>query len=53
MIALLLSPSSGIAEHIQALGKISRLMNDPQFRESAFTCGTPADLRELIVEACG
>ena len=52
MVALLLSPSSEIAEHIQARGKISRMMNDEGFREAAFACTDARELRELIVAAC-
>ena len=48
MIALLLSPCDKIAEHIQALGKISRLMNDENFRNSAYGCQSPEQLFELI-----
>ena len=48
MIALLLSPCDQIAEHIQALGKISRLMNDEGFRNSAYGCQSPEQLFELI-----
>ena len=52
MIALLLSPTKKIAEHIQALGKISRLMNDGAFREKAYGCGDPDELFQLIKCAC-
>lgn len=52
MVALLLSPSNEIAEHIQALGKISRMMNDEGFREAAFACSAAQELRDLIVAAC-
>lgn len=36
MIVLLASPPDRTGEHIQALGKISRIMNKPGFRERAF-----------------
>ena len=52
MIALLLSPTNKIAEHIQALGKISRLMNDGAFREKAYGCCDPDELFQLIKCAC-
>ncbi len=52
MIALLLSPSDRIAEHIQALGRISRLMNDEGFRSQAYAARTSEDLYEQIRVAC-
>ena len=52
MIALLLSPSKKIAEHIQALGKISRIMNDSEFRDSAYCCENADDLFKLVQDAC-
>ena len=52
MIALLLSPTKQIAEHIQALGKISRLMNDGEFRNSAYCCQSSDELFELVRSAC-
>ena len=52
MIALLLSPCDKIAEHIQALGKISRLMNDGEFRNSAYCCQSSDELFELVRSAC-
>ena len=52
MIALLLSPSKKIAEHIQALGKISRIMNDSEFRDSAYCCENSDDLFKLVQDAC-
>lgn len=51
MIALLLSPSDKIAEHIQALGKISRLMNDEDFRDNAYGCQSSKELFDLIKTA--
>ena len=52
MIALLLSPSDRIAEHIQALGRISRLMNDENFRGKAYAAQNAEDLYEQIRVAC-
>ena len=52
MIALLLSPSDRIADHIQALGRISRLMNDESFRAQAYAAQNPEDLYEQIRVAC-
>ena len=52
MIALLLSPSDRIADHIQALGRISRLMNDEAFRAQAYAAQNSEDLYEQIRVAC-
>ena len=52
MIALLLSPSDRIADHIQALGRISRLMNDEGFRAQAYGARNSEDLYEQIRLAC-
>lgn len=48
LLALLLSPSERIAEHIQALGRISRLMENEAFREAACSCEEPNELFEHI-----
>ena len=52
MIALLLSPADRIADHIQALGRISRLMNDEAFRAQAYAAQNSEDLYEQIRVAC-
>ena len=52
MIALLLSPSEKIADHIQALGRISRLMNDEGFRARAYAAQDSSELYEQIRAAC-
>ena len=48
LLALLVSPADRIAEHIQALGRISRLMGNEEFRESAYEASSPAELYEQI-----
>lgn len=48
LLALLLSPSDKIAEHIQALGRISRLMKDEDFRETAYRAENPEELYDHI-----
>ena len=48
LLALLLSPSDKIAEHIQALGRISRLMKDEDFRETAYRAESPEELYDHI-----
>ena len=52
MIALLLSPAEKIADHIQALGRISRLKNDEGFRARAYAAQDSKDLYEQIRAAC-
>ncbi len=48
LIVLLTSPPSRTADHIQALGKISRLMVNPEFREAAYAAATSDDLYRLF-----
>ena len=48
MLALLLSPADQIAEHIQALGRISRLMKDEDFREKAYAAQSAEELYDQI-----
>jgi len=49
LIVLLASPPDKTADHIQALGKVSRLMSNAGFRERAFSAESAADLYELFV----
>ena len=44
LIILLVSPSENTADHIQALGRISRLMVNRSFREAAYATETPQAL---------
>ena len=53
MIILLVSPTDRIAEHIQALGKVSRLMTNQQFRTACYEATNPTDLYELFRKAEG
>lgn len=48
LLALLVSPADRIAEHIQALGRISRLMNDEAFRETAYGATSDEELFDHI-----
>lgn len=48
LIVLLVSPPDKTAEHIQALGKISRLMAEPGFRSRAYAAESGAELYELF-----
>ena len=48
MIVLLASPANRIADHIQALGRISKFMADPTIRERAFDAPDAESLYELL-----
>jgi fructose-specific phosphotransferase system IIA component len=48
MIVLLASPPDKTADHIQALGKISRLMSDAGFRAKAFAAKSAEELYGLF-----
>lgn len=48
MIVLLASPASRIADHIQALGRISKFMADPLTREKAFAANGTDELFDLL-----
>jgi mannitol/fructose-specific phosphotransferase system IIA component (Ntr-type) len=45
---LLVSPPERTSDHIQALGRISRLMTNPAFREQVYSAPGPAELLELF-----
>jgi fructose-specific phosphotransferase system IIA component len=51
LIVLLASPPDKTSDHIQALGKISRLMADPKFRAAAYAASNADDLYQLFVKA--
>jgi PTS system nitrogen regulatory IIA component len=48
LVILLASPNDRIAEHIQALGRISRAMADPKFRAAAYECDDAAALFKMF-----
>lgn len=50
LIVLLASPPEKTADHIQALGKISRMMSDPTTRLAAYNAETVDDLFDLFVQ---
>ena len=49
-VVLLISPPDQTGPHIQALAKISRLMNMPEFREAVDRATTAEELYKAIVE---
>lgn len=51
LIILLTSPPWKTSDHIQALGRISRLMSDPRFREAVYQTQTSEDLYDLFAQA--
>lgn len=51
LIVLLASPPDKTSDHIQALGKISRLMADPKFRQQAYVAPDAASLFQLFEKA--
>jgi mannitol/fructose-specific phosphotransferase system IIA component (Ntr-type) len=48
LVVLLVSPPERTSDHIQALGRISRLMTNPAFREQVYSAPGPAELLELF-----
>lgn len=51
LIVLLASPPDKTSDHIQALGKISRLMADPKFRIAAYTAPSSESMYQLFEKA--
>lgn len=48
LVVLLVSPPDKTSEHIQALGRISRLMTSADFRERVYNASSPEQLVELF-----
>jgi fructose-specific phosphotransferase system IIA component len=48
LVVLLVSPPDRTSEHIQALGRISRMMTSADFRERVYAAANPAELVELF-----
>jgi mannitol/fructose-specific phosphotransferase system IIA component (Ntr-type) len=51
LVILLVSPPEKKDEHIQALGKISKIMTSPEFRHKAYSATTPLELYQLFRDA--
>ena len=51
LIILLVSPTNNTADHIQALGRISRLMVDRTFREAAYKSKSANELHAMFTNA--
>ena len=48
LVVLLASPPDKTSDHIQAFGKISRLMSNPKFRARAYAAETAEELYQLF-----
>ena len=48
MLVLLASPPDKTADHIQALGKISRIMGNADFRREAYEASSAEALFEML-----
>ena len=53
LVVLLASPPDQTSQHIQALGKISRLMSNESFRDAAFSANSTETLYALFKKAEG
>ena len=51
LVVLLVSPPDRTADHIQALGKISRLLSDPKVRQAAYAADSAQSLFQLFKDA--
>ncbi len=51
LVILLVSPPEKKDEHIQALGKISKIMTNPEFRQAAYAAQSAAELHTLFCDA--
>ncbi|MBO6513992.1 MAG: PTS sugar transporter subunit IIA [Phycisphaerales bacterium] len=53
LIVLLASPTSSTREHIEALAQVSRIMNNPSFREVIYKADDAEEIYNLLVEQGG
>lgn len=51
LIVLLASPPDKTGDHIQALGKLSRLMQNPEFRDAAYSAESAEAMYTLFADA--
>lgn len=51
LIVMLVSPPDKVTEHVQALGRLSRLMTDAAFREKTYAARSAAEMYELFHKA--
>ncbi len=53
LIVLLASPTSSTREHIEALAQVSRIMNNPTFRDQIYQVTDPKEIYDLLTEQGG
>lgn len=53
LIVLLASPTASTREHIEALAQVSRIMNNPTFREVIYKADSAEDIYNLLIEQGG
>lgn len=51
LLVLLASPPQNTADHIQALGRVTRLMSDAEFRGRMYRAESAEDLHRLLLDA--
>ncbi|MDF1869292.1 MAG: PTS sugar transporter subunit IIA [Phycisphaerales bacterium] len=53
LIVLLASPTASTREHIEALASVSRIMNNPSFRDEIYKADNAKDIYDLLVTQGG
>ena len=53
LIVLLASPTSSTREHIEALAQVSRIMNNPSFRDQIYKADSAKEIYDLLVSQGG
>jgi len=53
LIVLLASPTSSTREHIEALASVSRIMNNPTFRDKIYHTNDAKEIYDLLIEQGG
>lgn len=53
LIVLLASPTASTREHIDALASVSRIMNNPTFRDLIYKANDAKEIYELLIEQGG
>lgn len=53
LIVLLASPTASTREHIEALASVSRIMNNPTFRDVIYKANDAKEIYDLLIEQGG
>jgi len=53
LIVLLASPTSSTREHIEALASVSRIMNNPTFRDEIYQANDAKEIYDLLIQQGG